>query len=156
MSSVSFNPISYIQGIVSATKPGKPAQTGSTSGSGNSSSSSDTNKPGLNTVVSLLQNTNASSSGGVLSTLLGDGTSSVPSSNPIAGVYNSLIASSTLTSPLNTALSNIQQQPHSNSVQSALNSYNGAINAYNQTLLQTAKSVASANNYGPGGTPLVA
>jgi len=111
---------------------------------------------------SLLGGSSDSAGGGVLSSLLG-GNTSIDSSDPLAGVYNTLLYNDSTANPLQVAINSAQQQQSqtaastANPVTNALSSLNTAINSYNQTLLQTAQSVAAANNFGADGkTPLVA
>jgi hypothetical protein len=171
--STTFNPISYIQGIVSATAPhaatstgSSNSQTGSTgsnsstgSGTGTNASSSSNNILGLSsTILSLLQGT-SSSQNNTLSSLLG-GSSTVTSSDPLSGLYNSLSYNVSTATPLTNAVNDTQQQQanaqtQNNPVSSLLTNYNSGINSYNKTLLQNAQAVAAANNYGADGTKLI-
>lgn len=161
----SFNPIAYIQGIVSSTTPASNSSSSSTTGSTTSGSSSatgdTTTTSGLATVLSLLQNDNSSSSnGGLLSTLLGEGGSGVSSADPLAGVYNALLYNASTIAPTAEAIANTPQpsetQTQTSPVENLINNYNTAANAYNQTLLQNAQQVAAANDQGANGTPLIA
>lgn len=170
VSSPPFNALEYLTQLRSVSQPAPvtpPPVTDETDGPG-ASTPPNTFPPtpslasvlGIpSDVLSLLQNVDSSSSnGGLVSTLTGG----VGNSNPLSGVYNSLLQGSSSVAPLQHAINAAQQQQNqtqaqTSSVQAIVNSHNNASNAYNKVLQQNAQAALAANAYGPDGkTPLVA
>ena len=86
------------------------------------------------------------------------GSSSVSSSDPLAGVYDTLLYQDTQALPLQAAIDTSAQTQTAASaptgtVQSAIDSYNSVLNNNNQTLLANAQTILAANN---GTLPLTA
>ncbi|MDE3059835.1 MAG: hypothetical protein KGJ06_02360 [Pseudomonadota bacterium] len=160
----SFDPLAYLD-QVKGIKP--PASTAGTSGSAPSSSSTTSSQSGQGTsstpsdllglpsnVLSLLQETSPDSSNSLLTSALFD-SSSAASSNPLSGLYATLLYNQTQTLPYQSAIAAVQTPPAviSASLPNAIQSYNNVLNANNQTLLQNAQAALAANN---GALPLTA
>ncbi|MDE3015715.1 MAG: hypothetical protein KGI29_02180 [Pseudomonadota bacterium] len=104
-------------------------------------------------VLALLQGTGmGSTTSDQLSTLLGDGGNGISPTDPLAGVYNSLLSGNTTTGPIEAAVAAANQQAAQSAAQTdnatwnLIANLNTASNAYNTTLLQQAQAVEQANS----------
>jgi len=122
------------------------ANPASTAAANTASSAENTAVQMASTLLDLINNMSSSSAN---STLTGGLVGGVSSTDPLAGVYNSMMFSQSTTKPLQEALAVTQQQQaqtaaQSTSVQDLLTARNAASNAYNNTLIQQAQAAVTA------------
>lgn len=158
----SFDPIAYLKQLGNTSSTNSASSEPAADDGTTSSSPAATNTTGASalpsnplnlspTVLAVLQEIGDPSSGSsLMSGLLGNNTSSVSSSDPLAGVYSTLLYRDTKALPIQEA---VQSSADSNGeaadndpVQSLIDNYNAALNANNQAVFQEVQSALQASN----------